>query len=236
MSQWTTSLCRSHLTQDWLSDLCVTSDLCVGALGDLSEVVLSSGGDPSKEDLLGDSSSQSHTHPVEQLLSGVQVLLLRQVLSITQAPPPGDDGHLHRWRRRWHSIRQCCQTLSSSWFTQHHQQIITFTSFQVWPLAVGRHVPGTIQRPRGRLHDTPPSSSPLAAAPESSSPDLMSTERQREWESESERNSQRQRVRERDRERETETETENVSTSNSISLHWTHLRWPSRWPVQSVSG
>lgn len=79
------------------------SDLCVGTLGDLSEVVLSSGGNASEEDLLGDSASQSHTHAVQQLLLGVQVLLFGQVLSVTKTLPSGDDGHLHRSQRQHHT-------------------------------------------------------------------------------------------------------------------------------------
>lgn len=59
-----------------------TSDLRVGALGDLPEVVLGSGGDAAKEDLLGDPPPQGHTHTVQQLLLGVQVLLLGQVLGV----------------------------------------------------------------------------------------------------------------------------------------------------------
>lgn len=73
-----------------------TSDLCVGTLGDLAEVILSPGGDASEEDLLGDASSQSHTHAVQKLLLGVQVLFPGEVLGITQALPSWDDGHLHK--------------------------------------------------------------------------------------------------------------------------------------------
>lgn len=72
------------------------SDLSVSALGDLAEVILRSGGDASEEDLLGDPASEGHAHAVQQLLFGVQVLLFGQVLGVTQALPPRDDGHLHR--------------------------------------------------------------------------------------------------------------------------------------------
>lgn len=75
------------------------SDLCVGALGDLPEVVLGSGGDAAKEDLLRHAASQGHAHAVQQLFFGVQVLLLRQVLGVTQTLPSGDDGHLQGFHR-----------------------------------------------------------------------------------------------------------------------------------------
>lgn len=68
--------------------------LSVGRLRDLLQVVLSSGGDPSEENLLSHTPSQHHAHPVEQLLFGVQVLFPRQVLSVTQTLPPRDDRHL----------------------------------------------------------------------------------------------------------------------------------------------
>lgn len=71
-----------------------TSDLCIGTLGDLAEVILSSSGDASKEDLFGDTSSQSHAHAVQKLLLGVQVLFPGKVLGVTQALPSWDDGHL----------------------------------------------------------------------------------------------------------------------------------------------
>lgn len=77
----------------------VSSDLGVGALGDLSEVVLGSSRDAAKEDLLRDASSQGHTHAVQQLFFGVQVLLFRQVLGVTQTLPSGDDGHLQGFHK-----------------------------------------------------------------------------------------------------------------------------------------
>lgn len=70
--------------------------LGVGALRHLPQVVLGTGGDASEEDLLGDAPPQRHAHAVQQLLLGVQVLLFGQVLGVTQALPPRDDGHLHR--------------------------------------------------------------------------------------------------------------------------------------------
>lgn len=77
--------------------------LSVGGLRDLLQVVLSAGGDLAEEDLLGHAASQHHAHPVEQLLSAVQVLLSGQVLSVTQTLPSGDDGHLHRSQRQHHT-------------------------------------------------------------------------------------------------------------------------------------
>lgn len=74
--------------------------LSICRLRDLLQVVLSSGGDPSEENLLSHTPSQHHAHPVEQLLFGVQVLFSRQVLSIAQTLPPRDDRHLdtnHVW-------------------------------------------------------------------------------------------------------------------------------------------
>lgn len=71
--------------------LCMRAYLSVGRLRDLLQVVLSSGGDPSEENLLSHAPSQHHAHPVEQLLFGVQVLLSGQVLSVTQTLPPRDD-------------------------------------------------------------------------------------------------------------------------------------------------
>ena len=58
------------------------------------EIVLGSGGYPPEEDLLRRSSSQGHAHSVVQLLCGVEVLLLGQVLRIPQTLAPGDDGDL----------------------------------------------------------------------------------------------------------------------------------------------
>ena len=58
-------------------------DLSIGTLGDLPQVVLGPCGDAAKEDLLRHPPAQRHTHPVQQLLLGIQVLLLRQVLCIT---------------------------------------------------------------------------------------------------------------------------------------------------------
>lgn len=75
------------------------SDLCIGTLGDLLEIVLGSSGEASKEDLLRNSSSQGHTHVVQQLLFGVQVLLSRQVLGVTQTLPSGDDRYLQGFRK-----------------------------------------------------------------------------------------------------------------------------------------
>lgn len=65
--------------------------LSIGRLRDLLQVVLSSGGDPAEEDLLGHTASQHHAHPVEELLLAVQVLFSGQVLSISQTFPPRDD-------------------------------------------------------------------------------------------------------------------------------------------------
>lgn len=68
--------------------------LCIGRLRDFPQVILGASGDPAKEHLLCHTPSQHHAHPVKQLLAGEQVLLLRQVLCITQAFPTGNDGHL----------------------------------------------------------------------------------------------------------------------------------------------
>lgn len=73
--------------------------LCVSALRHLPQVVLRSGGDATKEDLLGDAATERHAHPVQQLLLGVEVLLFGEVLSVAQTFPTWDDGHLKR--RRW---------------------------------------------------------------------------------------------------------------------------------------
>lgn len=72
----------------------MTSDLCIGTLGDLLEVFLGSSGDVSKEDVLRHRPSQGQAHVVQQLFSGVQVLLSGQVVGVSQTPPSGDDGHL----------------------------------------------------------------------------------------------------------------------------------------------
>lgn len=77
----------------------MTSHLCVGTLGDLLEVVLGSSGDASKEDLLRNWPSQGHAHVVQQLFSGVQVLLSGQVLGETQTLPSGDDRHLRGFHK-----------------------------------------------------------------------------------------------------------------------------------------
>lgn len=69
----------------------MAADLSISTLGDLSQVILGSSGDPPKEDLLRNPSSQGHTHAVQQLLLGVEVLLLGQVLSVTQTLTPRDD-------------------------------------------------------------------------------------------------------------------------------------------------
>lgn len=77
----------------------MNSDLCIGTLGDLLEVVLGSSGDAAEEDLLRNLASQDHTHAVQQLFFGVQVLLFRQVLGIAQTLPSGDDRHLRGFHR-----------------------------------------------------------------------------------------------------------------------------------------
>ena len=72
----------------------VLAYLSVGGLCDLLQVVLSSRGDPSEEHLLRHAAAQHHAHSVQQLLTRVQILLLRQVLCVTQSLPPGNNGHL----------------------------------------------------------------------------------------------------------------------------------------------
>lgn len=68
--------------------------LGIGTLGNLPQVILGTGRNSSKEDLLGDTATQSHAHPVQQLLLCVQILLLGQVLSIAQPLSTRDDGYL----------------------------------------------------------------------------------------------------------------------------------------------
>ena len=87
---------RIDIASCGLSQYKGVTHLCVGALRHLTQVVLSTSGDPAKEDLLGDTPPQGHAHAVQQLLFGVQVLLLGQVLSVAQALPSRNDGHLHR--------------------------------------------------------------------------------------------------------------------------------------------
>lgn len=61
---------------------CTVLYLCVGRLGDFLQVILRPSRDLSKEDLFGHASPQHHTHPVKELLTGVQVLLFGQILCI----------------------------------------------------------------------------------------------------------------------------------------------------------
>lgn len=77
----------------------MNSDLSIGTLGDLLEVVLGSSGGAAEEELLRNLASQDHTHVVQQLFFGVQVLLFRQVLGIAQTLPSGDDRHLQGFHR-----------------------------------------------------------------------------------------------------------------------------------------
>lgn len=74
----------------------MSSHLGVGTLGHFAQVVLGTGSDPAKEDLLGHTAAQGHAHAVQELLPGVEVLLPRQVLSVAQPFAPWDDGHLTR--------------------------------------------------------------------------------------------------------------------------------------------
>lgn len=75
---------------------CSCTHLGVGTLSDLPQVVLGTSCDSSKEDLFRDAAAQSHAHPVQELLLGVQVLLLGQILGIAQPFAPRDDGDLVR--------------------------------------------------------------------------------------------------------------------------------------------
>ena len=71
--------------------------LCICRLGDLPEVILRSGGDSLKENLLCHSTPQHHAHPVKQLLTVEQVLFLRQILHITQTFSSGNNGDLREY-------------------------------------------------------------------------------------------------------------------------------------------
>lgn len=71
--------------------VCVSLYLSVGRLSDLLEVIVRSSRDLTEEDLLGHTTSQHHAHSVEQLLPAVQILLLGQILSVTQTLTTGDD-------------------------------------------------------------------------------------------------------------------------------------------------
>ena len=71
-----------------------STHLSIGTACDLLQVVLCPCGDAAKEDLLRGPPSQRHAHAVKQLLSCVQMLLLREVLRIPQTLAAGDDGHL----------------------------------------------------------------------------------------------------------------------------------------------
>lgn len=85
-------LCMSG---QWSNHKYIT-DLCIGTLGHFLQVILCPCGNAAKKDLLRHTSAQRHTHPVQQLLLGVQVLLFRQILGIAQTLPTRDDGHLKR--------------------------------------------------------------------------------------------------------------------------------------------
>lgn len=82
--------------------------LCIGRLCDLPQVILGPRGYPAKERLLRHSTSQHHTHPVKKLLAGEEVLLLRQVLRITQAFPSRNDRHLWVKGEKKHKSIDCC--------------------------------------------------------------------------------------------------------------------------------
>ena len=71
-----------------------TTHLGIGDLRDLLEVILRPGCDFTEEDLLGHPTSQHHTHPIQQLLLGVQVLLPGEVLGVAQAFASRYDGYL----------------------------------------------------------------------------------------------------------------------------------------------
>lgn len=68
--------------------------LGIGTLGDLPQVVLSSGGDLTKEQLLSYPTPQHHTHAVEELLSCVEELLAGKVLGVAKPLASRYDGHL----------------------------------------------------------------------------------------------------------------------------------------------
>lgn len=68
--------------------------LSVGWLCDFLQVVLSTGGNSAKENLLSHTTTQHHAHPVKQLLPCVQVLLFRQVLCVAQTFPTWNNGNL----------------------------------------------------------------------------------------------------------------------------------------------
>lgn len=70
--------------------------LCICTLCNLLQVVLCSGGNAAKEELLWDTPTQRHAHPVQQLLFSVQVLLFRQILGIAQSLPTWNNGHLKK--------------------------------------------------------------------------------------------------------------------------------------------
>jgi hypothetical protein len=62
---------------------------------DLLEVVLSSSRDPSEEDLLRNATAEGHAHAVGELLGGVEVALLGEVLSVSKSSDTtGDDRDL----------------------------------------------------------------------------------------------------------------------------------------------
>lgn len=62
---------------------------------DLLEVILSSSRDPSEENLLGNTTAEGHAHAVRELLGGVEVALLGEVLSVSKSSDTtGDDGDL----------------------------------------------------------------------------------------------------------------------------------------------
>jgi hypothetical protein len=74
----------------------------------LLQVVLSSGGDALEEDLLSNTATESHAHAVDELLSRVEVTLLREVCGgkESQTEEGGRKGrkttHTERNRERQH--------------------------------------------------------------------------------------------------------------------------------------
>merc|ERR1719295_1615858 len=73
------------------------SNLRVGHLGDLLQVVLSPGGDLVEGERLRHPTPQRHAHPVHELVRTEEFLVYRSVLSEAQGGAgPGDDGHLQQ--------------------------------------------------------------------------------------------------------------------------------------------
>ena len=76
----------------------VQGDHAVGNTGDTLQVVLGAGANSPKDHLFGRSTTQGHAHGIQKLFGGVEVLLLGQVLGITQSGyASGDDAHLDQW-------------------------------------------------------------------------------------------------------------------------------------------